>query len=177
MREMNRKIVRRLAACVGLLALAAASAPALAEDLIVDHVTLVDGTGHPKQADMSIGVDKGRITFVSPTSLAPKVAGRHLDGRGKYLMPGLMDVHIHLKGLRGGDGRRMVGKDPKGAASGAPSPLPDEGSVETKESHDAGVAALASYLYSGVTTIYDAGNSPDHILPLRAEERAGKILA
>jgi imidazolonepropionase-like amidohydrolase len=174
---MNGKILRRLAACAGLLALAAATAPALAEELIVDHVTLVDGTGHPKQADMSVGVDKGRITFVAPTSLAPRVAGRHLDGRGKYLMPGLMDVHIHLKGLRGGDGRRMVGKDPKGAATGAPSPLPEEGSVETRESHDAGVAALASYLYSGVTTIYDAGNSPAHILPLRAEERAGKILA
>jgi hypothetical protein len=28
-----------------------------------------------------------------------------------------------------------------------------------------------------VTTVYDAGNSPDHILPIRAEERAGKILA
>src|SRR6185437_1279896 len=39
----------------------------------------------------------------------------------------------------------------------------------------AAVQALASYLYSGVTTVYDAGNQPDVILPLRAEERAGEI--
>ena len=39
------------------------------------------------------------------------------------------------------------------------------------------LAALASYLYSGVTTVFDAGNRKELILPLRAEERAGKILA
>src|SRR6185503_12816993 len=39
------------------------------------------------------------------------------------------------------------------------------------------LAALASYLYSGVTTVFDAGNMPKLILPLRADERAGRILA
>jgi hypothetical protein len=36
---------------------------------------------------------------------------------------------------------------------------------------------LASYLYSGVTTVFDAGNRKDLILPLRADERAGRILS
>ena len=77
---------------------------------------------------------------------APK--GKVIDGRGKYLMPGLMDVHIHLHG-------------------GV-----DQQDRHQREPHR---QALASYLYSGVTTIYDAGNQADNILPLRAAERAGKI--
>ena len=32
-------------------------------------------------------------------------------------------------------------------------------------------------LYAGVTTVFDAGNRAEHILPLRADERAGKILS
>ena len=155
--------LRRLARGFSILASTAAiaiAAPVQAEDLIIDHVTLVDGTGGPEQPGMSVGVDKGRITFVTPTSLAPRVPGRHLDGSGRYLMPGLMDVHIHLKGARGGSGKDISAKD-----------------ISAKEAHDSGAAALASYLYSGVTTIYDAGNKAEHILGLRAEERAGKILA
>jgi hypothetical protein len=42
---------------------------------------------------------------------------------------------------------------------------------------DEGLAALASFLYSGVTTVFDAGNRAEHILSLRADERAGKILS
>ncbi len=129
--------------------------PAAAEDYVIDNVTLVDGTGQPNQTGMSVGVDKGKITFVIPTSVAPKVSGPHIDATGKFLMPGMMDVHIHLKGARS---RGEAKPDPAAA-------------------HLAGVQALASYLYSGVTTVYDAGNIPEHIFGLRAEEREGKILA
>src|SRR3546814_8067564 len=81
---------------------------------------------------MSIGVEEGRITFVTPTAAAPQVSGRRLDGAGRYLMPGLMDVHIHLKGARGGDGRRMVGVDrTKGQA-----PPPAEVAADAKETEE-----------------------------------------
>jgi hypothetical protein len=36
------------------------------------------------------------------------------------------------------------------------------------------VQSLASYLYSGVTTVYDAGNDASFILTLRAEEARGQ---
>jgi imidazolonepropionase-like amidohydrolase len=60
-----------------------------------------------------------------------------------------MDVHIHLTGARGPNG-------------------PDE---------KAGLSALHSFIYSGVTTIYDAGNDADFILSLREKERAGQIVS
>ena len=36
---------------------------------------------------------------------------------------------------------------------------------------------LHSYLYSGVTSVYDAGNVPDYILGLRADERNGDLIS
>ena len=169
-----KSILRRLSlGAVGLLASTALSAPAAAEDYVIDNVTLIDGTGQPSQVGMSVGVDKGRITFVTPTSAAPSVPGRRIDATGRYLIPGLMDVHIHLKGARGGDGRRMVGVAPRNPSA----PVPAEVTADAKAARDAGIQALASYLYSGVTTVYDAGNEPAHILGLREDERAGRIVA
>lgn len=164
----------RFAACASALALVLTT-PALAEDLVIENVTLIDGTGQPNQTDMSVGVEDGRITFVTPTAVAPEVPGRHIDGSGRYLIPGLMDVHIHLKGARGGDGRRMVGVDRTNPQ--ATPPPPAQVAADAATAHEAGLEALASYLYSGVTTVFDAGNVPEHILGLRAEERAGEILS
>ncbi|MBS0361178.1 MAG: amidohydrolase family protein [Proteobacteria bacterium] len=134
-----------LAACAASLGMATA---ANAASYAIEHVTLIDGLGHAPQRDMTVEVDGDKIVAVTPSALA-KPKGKAIDGRGKYLMPGLMDVHIHLHG----------GVDNK---------------TDTAESR---TAALASYLYSGVTTIYDAGNQVENILPLRAAERAGKILS
>jgi imidazolonepropionase-like amidohydrolase len=135
---------------------------ARAEPIIIDHTTLIDGTGRPPRPDMSVVIDGGRFTVVGPSILAQGLAGRRIDGRGKYLIPGLMDIHIHLAGFSRG------GKDwiPGSKSS-------DKWVVDRK----AGEQALASYLYAGVTTILDVGNIPENILPLRADERAGKILA
>jgi imidazolonepropionase-like amidohydrolase len=120
---------------------------ALAESWAIEHVTLIDGTGHARQADMTVTVDGDKIVAVTPSALAKSPKGKVIDGHGKYLMPGLMDVHIHLHG----------GVDRK---------------TDTVESR---TQTLAGFLYSGVTTVYDAGNQANIILPLRADERAGKI--
>lgn len=132
------------------MTLAIAPHTALAEAWAIEHVTLIDGTGRAPQADMTVTVDGDRIAGVTPSALTKAPRGRPIDGRGKYLMPGLLDVHIHLHG--------GVENQPDAAATRA-----------------AATQALASFLYCGVTTVYDAGNQADLILPLRAAERAGKI--
>jgi imidazolonepropionase-like amidohydrolase len=128
---------------------------ARAESWSIEHVTLIDGL-HPPRPDMTVAIDGERIASVSP-SVTGHPKGRRIDGTGKFLIPGLIDVHIHLRG----------GFD---VAAKVDAELAPANRAE-------GVAALASFLYSGVTTVYDAGNRPDHILPLRADERSGKILA
>jgi len=150
-----------LAAAIFALAFAGG---AKAEPVIIDHTTLIDGTGRPPRQDISIIIEDGRFTMVGPSILAHGMAGRRIDGRGKYLIPGLMDVHIHLAGFsRGGKPWSAGGKPPADA----------KWTVDRK----AGEQALASFLYAGVTTVLDVGNVPENILPLRADERAGKILA
>jgi imidazolonepropionase-like amidohydrolase len=141
------------AAAVGVLL---SVGTARAESIVIEHVTLLDGT-HAPQADMTVATEGERIATVVPSALAHGLKGRRIDGRGKYLMPGLMDVHIHLRG----------GFDP------GPRPDADPGPPNRQE----GVEALASFLYAGVTTVLDVGNRPEHILPLRADERAGRVLA
>ena len=130
--------------------------PVRAESVVIEHVTLIDGT-HAPQADMTVAVDGERIATVTPAALAHGLNGRRIDGRGKYLIPGLMDVHIHLRG------------------GFEPGPTPD--SEPLPPNRQEGVEALASFLYAGVTTVVDVGNRPEHILPLRADERASRILS
>jgi imidazolonepropionase-like amidohydrolase len=69
--------------------------------LALTHVTVVD-VGAPDaaraaQVDRTVLIDGGRITVVGPAALVAVPAGaRVVDGRGKYLIPGLWDAHAHV---------------------------------------------------------------------------------
>src|SRR5262245_39899983 len=149
---MNSKLTAIGVALTGLLATCVAQA----DDYIIEHVTLIDGM-HPPQSDMTVSVEGSHIGSIAPSAIAQGLKGHRIDGKGKYLIPGLMDIHIHLRG-----GFDVTGK----VDAELPHPNREEG-----------VQALASFLYAGVTTVFDAGNRAEHILPLRADERAGKILS
>lgn len=145
--------IRRLGSLAALVALALALTPlagaAQQAGLLFEDVTLIDGTGRPAIAGAYVLVEGDRITRISREPLDVPANIQHIDGRGRYLIPGLWDAHIHLQGGRGRNG-------------------PDR---------ESGVRALHGFLYSGVTSVFDAGNDPDYILGLRAEERAGTLTA
>lgn len=155
MSRIGRVLVALALACP----LAGAALPAHADVLVLESITLIDGTGAGPRPDMTVVIEDGRFARVLPSQLAggvEDVEGRRIDGRGKYLVPGLMDMHIHLQG---------------GAT------LSPDGLREADADREKGLRALGSYLYSGVTSVYDAGNNPDYILALREDERAGNIVA
>ena len=60
------------------------------------HVNVIDTTGGPIEQDMTVVVAGPRIIEAGKASQVrrPKSA-RVVDGRGKYLMPGLWDMHVH----------------------------------------------------------------------------------
>ena len=136
-----------------LISLAAVST-AGAQDLLIENVTLLDGTGAPAVAGAWVAVEDGRITAIDNAPLEAPEGAVTLNGEGRYLMPGMVDMHIHLRG-----GVRT----------------PPEGLQDRVNDFGEGIQALHGYLYSGVTTVYDAGNNPDFILTLRERERAGEI--
>ncbi len=149
-------LVSRMRGIALLISLAAAST-AGAQNLLVENVTLLDGTGAPAVAGAWVAVEDGRISAVDNSPLDTPEGAVTLNGEGRYLMPGMVDMHIHLRG--------GVRTPPEGLQE---PPSPD---------FEEGLQALHGYLYSGITTLYDAGNDPDFILQLRKQEREGDIVS
>jgi hypothetical protein len=64
-------------------------------DLVITRVTVIDADGSPP-AERTVIIRNGTIAgIVSPDRAAPNSANT-LDGRGKFLIPGLWDMHVHL---------------------------------------------------------------------------------
>lgn len=127
-----------------------------AQHLIIEDVVLLDGTGREPVKQASVLVEADRITGITRGHFSSdrREQARIINGAGKYLIPGLMDVHVHLAG-----GTKVT----------------VEGLREVDLDMQKGIRALHGYLYSGVTSIYDSGNVPDHIFALREQERSGAI--
>ena len=65
--------------------------------LALTHVTVIDATGSPAQPDMTVIISGGRITALGPATKVAVPAGAHaIDAAGKFLIPGLWDMHIHI---------------------------------------------------------------------------------
>lgn len=62
---------------------------------IVENVSVIPMTKDTVIGPVSVLIDNGRITAIRSGLVAPAGA-RRIDGRGKYLMPGLLDMHAHL---------------------------------------------------------------------------------
>jgi imidazolonepropionase-like amidohydrolase len=64
--------------------------------IVLTHVTVIDTSGGPAQPDMTVVIDGDRITRVGKKHHAkiPKSA-KEIDATGKYLIPGLWDMHVH----------------------------------------------------------------------------------
>jgi imidazolonepropionase-like amidohydrolase len=72
--------------------------------LAIKHVTLIDATGKPAQADMTVIVSGDRIQAIGKTGRLKIPANAEvMDASGKYLIPGLWDSHIHLTIAAGQD--------------------------------------------------------------------------
>jgi len=74
-----------------------AGAPPRAIDLAIEHVAVIDGVHATALRDQTVAVANGRIAIVGPSAAAiiPSSAAR-VDGRGKFIIPGLWDMHVHL---------------------------------------------------------------------------------
>jgi imidazolonepropionase-like amidohydrolase len=85
---------------VALSVLGCARRPAATTEGVVaiEHVTVVDPLGNPAQlADRTVIVRGSRIESVAIASERAIPAGaRRIDGRGRYLIPGLWDMHVHF---------------------------------------------------------------------------------
>ena len=81
----------------------------------IEHITVIDGTGTQPQPDMTVAIKNGRITYIGPTARPrPFATSQTMNGRERFLMPGLIDTHAHvtyLDWVGPGDARTGVYND------------------------------------------------------------------
>jgi imidazolonepropionase-like amidohydrolase len=133
-----------LAAVLATAGAHAAEPPALA----IVHGIVLDGLGGPPIADGVVVTRGGRIEAVgAAASIAVPKDARVIDARGKTVLPGLADLHVHLQGGWNGVDNDLLGYQ----------------------------RYLDALLYAGVTTVFDTGNYAPFIRQLRDEVAAGRV--
>ena len=88
--------MKRLLAVFPAFALVVTAQPSA---VVLTHVTLIDAAGSPPAANRTVVIDRGRIQSIGQTGKTriPKDSVI-VDGAGKFLIPGLWDMHVHLRG-------------------------------------------------------------------------------
>lgn len=94
------------AAADGMAALAEVSnrlSPAAKGALVITNANLIDGTGKAPVSDAVIVMENGRITQVGTRSSVKIPKGAKIfDARGKYVLPGLWEMHAHFEQVEWG---------------------------------------------------------------------------
>jgi len=111
--------------------------------------TLWDGTGVPALPDATVVVSNGIIRCAGTSARCPvPVGATRVDARGAWLLPGLIDTHVHLLLRQGGVTSRATGTD------------------------------LHDLLARGITAVRDMGNNPAPLLEAaRAAGPAPRVFA
>src|SRR6266446_3157524 len=64
--------------------------------MVIAHVTVINPATSSVQPDSIVVINGDRITFVSHSAVVPLAKNtRVIDGRGPFLIPGLLDMHVH----------------------------------------------------------------------------------
>jgi imidazolonepropionase-like amidohydrolase len=134
--------LRNFTFCAALVTLSVNAG--IAQNLVITNVTVVSPETGISNTAQDVLVKDGRITQIGKISQTDANESITLDGRGKYLTPGLMDSHVHITSVTG-----------MGAATTA-----------TEVEHpDLGLAYYQqqplSFLYHGITQVLDPGATLD----------------
>ncbi len=119
-------------------------------DLLIKNARVFDGSS-VREGLCCVGITGKKITFVGD---APVAAAREIDAGGRFLMPGLIDCHIHLLNM-------WTAKDEATMAADIERELPKR---------------LGDFLAAGVTTVKSVGDSEDDILRVREMLATGSLV-
>jgi imidazolonepropionase-like amidohydrolase len=138
-------IVVGIALLCSLQSLAAQEKP-----IAILHARLIDGIGGPPIEDAVLILEGSKIKYSGPANAASVPPGAQLiEAKGKTVMPGLADMHVHLQGGWDGISVDLLGYQ----------------------------RYLNAMLYAGITTVLDTGDYQPWILQLRQEAASGRLLS
>jgi len=142
------RIGRGLFAVLSFFALMLSTAYPAAK--VFRNFTLIDGTGAPALPAAALIIDGGRISWVGPlTRLPSSAAAESVDLSGKYVIPGLIDAHVHLALVHG---------------------LAQDIHFYTP---DLVAQQLRTYAAYGITSVLVLGTDTDTVFDIRARQRTG----
>src|SRR5262249_32269787 len=91
--------MQRVVRAAIVLASAAAHSADLPTVVAIEHVAIIPMDRERIFEDFSVVVQGNRIAAIGPaTSLEVPSGATRIDGRGKYLMPGIVENHAHMPG-------------------------------------------------------------------------------
>jgi imidazolonepropionase-like amidohydrolase len=126
--------------------------PLQAQVTALTHATVIDGTGQPALSDRTVVIEGGTIRAVGPAANLKIPAGAStVDLTGKFLIPGIINLHAHL-GLTKG--------------------LIADASNHTRENIESDLRTYATY---GVTTVVSLGHDNETVIAVRDEQRRSKL--
>ena len=125
--------------------------PDTRSELIIQDVTLIDGTGADPQAGVDIRISGGKIAEIG-SDLSVSQDAKTIDGNGKYVIPGMIDAHVHMDApivfqLTPEEKAQIVEHTPK------------------------------AFLYNGITAVLNVSSEVDWIFEQRQAEREGRLLS
>ena len=102
-RNLIENFMKQAVACLliflssGVSPAAHALQPGPRRNLMFIGVNVIDATGAPLQTDMTVVIRDGRIYALGKSGrIKFKGPAKIIDARGKFLIPGLWDMHAHL---------------------------------------------------------------------------------
>ncbi|MFL6603239.1 MAG: amidohydrolase family protein [Steroidobacteraceae bacterium] len=145
-------IARHLTPALALIVFSSYCAGAAAHELRIEHVTIVSPERSAPLRDASIKVIDDRITTIVHGSLPPDRSSKAdiIDGRGLYVIPGLIDSHVHTSDLPGIDNSHEPTREQIADAIRKQTPR--------------------SYLFFGYTTLIDLISTPESITAWNTSE-------
>ncbi len=121
---------------------------AWAETTVLQNFTLIDGANPQPLANAAMVIVNGRIRWIGPAaSLKPRPGSKVIKLDGKYVIPGIINLHGHL---------------------GNTVELTQDSKNYSRESVESNLRIYTSY---GVTTMCSMGSDQRLILEMRAEQR------
>jgi imidazolonepropionase-like amidohydrolase len=93
LRKTSDRPLKRSFAAI-FFSFACLQSPLAAQTLVITHVAVIDATGRPVRRDQTVVVEGDRIVTIGRSAAIPTGA-QTVDGSGKYLIPGLWDMHAH----------------------------------------------------------------------------------